>query len=155
MSKSTGASAPGGLSSFPLTHDAQVTSRPNAADMPKLAGGTFTGSQGQPTSPGGATKAIYDHGARDSVRYIPGAPEPKDEPPQGKLGVYNARGVRIGHTGPKAGPSVAGRMLGHNNVRLGKVKSRPAWISDGPARPARVSSLPRAKSLRADKGSNK
>lgn len=153
-----GASAPGGLSSFQITHRTGNTKRPNANDMPKLTGGTFAGTRGQPTSPGGATKAIYDHDHRDMVRYIPQAEPPTGEPPEGKLGVFNSQGVRVGVVGAKAGAPVAARMLGHNNVALTKLHGKPAWVSkqDPVALAARrVSSLPLAKSLRADKGSNK
>jgi hypothetical protein len=73
---------------------------------------------------------------------------------QDAVHVYDHNMHRVGHTGPRAGSSVAARMLGHPFVELQKVKGRPAWVATKPSKVGRVSALPLMKSLRAAKGSN-
>jgi hypothetical protein len=89
-------------------------------------------------------------------------PEPKRKEvrpgavPEGKLGVFDHRGRRVGTMGPKAGLPTAARFLGHSNAKLGTVDGRPAWVatgSGGTNKAARAQNTKLATSLKRDKGS--
>ncbi len=134
--RSTGASAAGGLSSIPITHQANNTSRPNAADMPY---GSKSGARGQPRSggAGGSPKAIQSPGLIIT------------DLPNQRRKIFDHNGHHVGTVGPHAGLPTVARFLGHHHATL----KGGEWRANKPSAPARVSSLPLGKSLKSDKGS--
>jgi hypothetical protein len=83
--------------------------------------------------------------------------KPTNQPPAGRIGVYNSKGQLHGHIGPHGGAGVASRLVGGAPVEIGKVKGKHAWISTGPSRPSsnQKSMMKLRSQLRGDKGSNR
>ena len=83
--------------------------------------------------------------------------KPQNSAPEGRVGVFNFKGQRVGHVGPHAGISVATRLLGGAPASIGKVKGKPAWISTGPSRSSAVTRAAEQlrKQIRTDRGSAK
>jgi hypothetical protein len=97
---------------------------------------------------------VFDHDKRNASKEIETQDKPIGACPDGRVPVIRANGIRAGHVGPNAGPSVAQR-LGVSNVELGEHFGKPAWIEKQAklSAPARASALDRGASLRAAKGS--
>jgi hypothetical protein len=97
---------------------------------------------------------VFDHDKRDSSKQVETQDKPIGACPDGRVPVIRANGLRAGHVGPNAGPSVAQR-LGVGNVELGEHFGKPAWLEKQVKQttPARASVLDRGASLAAAKGS--
>jgi hypothetical protein len=84
-----------------------------------------------------------------------GAPAP-GAVPDGRLGVYDSTGQRVGYMGSKAGAPTASRFLKGARAKLGKVDGKDAWVATGPTSGRNSIRTPGAKhaaQLRTAKGS--
>jgi hypothetical protein len=90
------------------------------------------------------------------------APEPRKpkapKPNPRIIPIFDADGNRRGHCGLGMSSAGVSRFTGTLSNRLGKKDGRTAWIArspSGPNKAARAQSAKLAKSLKADKGSNR
>jgi hypothetical protein len=81
--------------------------------------------------------------------------KPQNAAPEGRVGVFNSKGQRVGHVGPHAGVSVVSKLLGGAPAETTKIKGKHAWQSTGPSRSSAVTRAAEQlrKQIRTDRGS--